>query len=995
MWPFDLPVREALRLSGKTAVAWAVFDADWYRASYPDVPGTIPNQSDEAMLAYYLDAGQHLGHSPNRYFDEAWHLRNYPKIEALIEAGSFTSAFDAYCRGGNKDRSPHWLFDEVHYRRLHPDLTNDALDAGGIANGYDHYLRHGSREGRVGHPLFDPSFYRLALPPAERQAAEHSGPFHHLLVNLERHGAECPTSLYFDRAWYARQYQEAIAGSVFRSALEHYLCNDTPTVFDPLADFSEAWYLGRDSGLRDVIEAGDFRNGYVHFLRHGARELRSPAQHIDLKWYALIPAVRSDLARGVATDAFTHWLAVGKPRGLHAAPPPDELISVNQAKSLFRRRARDMLPSYGRSPLRFEVTSEPVVSVVMIIQHDLATTLMTLASLRHNFAGVTDLILVDIGLTEQTKTIGRFVTGATISRFEGSIGFSAAANAGLACARANAVLFLRDGIELAPGAMEAALCRLGSDSNIGAVGGKIVRPHGVLRNAGGVMWRDGTTHEYLNNESPLMPEACFVRDVPFCTSAFLMVSRSLALELEGFDIDFVESNYRDADLCLRIGAAGYRVIYDPAVIVWECEEEPALSRSPATERTAAHFRERHAGFLARCHPPAGRALVFARCASQGQRRVLFIEDTVPLRTIGSGFVRSNDLIHVMAGLGYAVTVFPVNGSGFGLADIYADLPDIVEVMHDTALSRLAEFLLPRRGYYDIIWIARTHNLAKIRPVLEALLAGDDTPPRIVLDTEAISAAREAEQAAIAGQAFDLPSALRREFARADFCQKIVAVSHEEARLLGELGFPDIAVIGHMRRLRPTARPFAERAGLLFVGAIHQMDSPNYDSLGWLIDEVLPLVEQTLGWETRLTVAGYVDPDVAMDRFKAHPRVSLRGTVPDLEPLYTSHRVFVAPTRFAAGAPYKVHEAASFGLPVVATELLRRQLGWIAGQDILAAPATDAAAFAALIVALYRDKALWTRLRDSALVRLSREHNFKDYESTVEGVLNPVLREIQR
>jgi len=63
----------------------------------------------------------------------------------------------------------------------------------------------------------------------------------------------------------------------------------------------------------------------------------------------------------------------------------------------------------------------------------------------------------------------------------------------------------------------------------------------------------------------------------------------------------------------------------------------------------------------------------------------------------------------------------------------------------------------------------------------------------------------------------------------------------------------------------------------------------------------------------------------LDRFRDHPRVTLRGPVTDLTPLYDSHRVFVAPTRFAAGVPYKVHEAASFGLPVVATDLLRRQL----------------------------------------------------------------------
>ena len=82
-------------------------------------------------------------------------------------------------------------------------------------------------------------------------------------------------------------------------------------------------------------------------------------------------------------------------------------------------------------------------------------------------------------------------------------------------------------------------------------------------------------------------------------------------------------------------------------------------------------------------------------------------------------------------------------------------------------------------------------------------------------------------------------------------------------------------------------------------------------------------------------------------FREHPRITLRGTVADTLPLYASHRVFVAPTRYAAGLPYKVNEAASFGLPVVATELLRGQLGWTDGEDILAAPAADPALFAAL------------------------------------------------
>jgi glycosyltransferase involved in cell wall biosynthesis len=44
-------------------------------------------------------------------------------------------------------------------------------------------------------------------------------------------------------------------------------------------------------------------------------------------------------------------------------------------------------------------------------------------------------------------------------------------------------------------------------------------------------------------------------------------------------------------------------------------------------------------------------------------------------------------------------------------------------------------------------------------------------------------------------------------------------------------------------------------------------------------------------------------------------------------LYKKARLMVAPTRFAAGIPMKVHEAASHGVPVVMTELLADQLGW--------------------------------------------------------------------
>jgi glycosyltransferase involved in cell wall biosynthesis len=109
-------------------------------------------------------------------------------------------------------------------------------------------------------------------------------------------------------------------------------------------------------------------------------------------------------------------------------------------------------------------------------------------------------------------------------------------------------------------------------------------------------------------------------------------------------------------------------------------------------------------------------------------------------------------------------------------------------------------------------------------------------------------------------------------------------------------------------------------------------------------------------------------------------------MPDMAPLYDAHRVFVAPTRYAAGTPYKVHEAASYGLPIVASDLLCRQTGWEDGRELLAAPTTDAKRFAEQIIALYGDRVRWQRIRDAALARLVAENGRDRYVTALREIL---------
>jgi glycosyltransferase involved in cell wall biosynthesis len=602
-------------------------------------------------------------------------------------------------------------------------------------------------------------------------------------------------------------------------------------------------------------------------------------------------------------------------------------------------------------------------------------------------ASCVELIIIDLGSDDETRSIGRYVPGAKVLRFSSDIGWSRAADAGRQLCSASAVLFLSSEASIAPGSLQRASTRLAADPSIGAIGGMILQPHGVIAQAGGILWNDGSTHDYKRGASPLLGEANFVRDVDFCAPAFLLVRATLLSQIDGFDYD-CSPGYGAIDLCLRIAQAGSRVVYDPSVMI--VLGDPLQPADPGD-----HFLRKHAAALAERFAPGGPLQAFARHAGPTPHRVLFIEDTIPLRRIGSGFVRANDLLRTMASAGYAVTVFPVNGCEHDPAHVFSDMPDQVEALHAFSVDDLAAFLEARPGYYDTVWVARAHNLAQVRPILARLIADGVLHAQIVLDTEAVTPNREAGRAALTGQVYDVHAGIQAILVDAELCQQVVAVTRSEADTLIAHGFPSVSVIGHTIGPKPTDRPFAQRAGMLFVGAIHNQDSPNFDSLVWFVDEVLPLLEAELKWETRLTVAGYLAPDVDLARFANHPRITLRGEIADLEPLYSTHRIFVAPTRYAAGAPYKVLEAASRGLPVVATEILRTQLGWQTPQEIVAGPADDPAAFAAGVMALYRDERRWLSVRDGALGRLRQENGAADFAQAVISVLTSSHEQLPR
>jgi len=106
--------------------------------------------------------------------------------------------------------------------------------------------------------------------------------------------------------------------------------------------------------------------------------------------------------------------------------------------------------------------------------------------------------------------------------------------------------------------------------NVGAVGAKLVLPDGLLQHAGivlGVGDPEPIAAHLLGGSAP--PSGVYAshlvsaRNVSAVTAACLAIRRSVWDEVGGMDADDLPVAYNDVDLCLKLRARGYDIVWTP------------------------------------------------------------------------------------------------------------------------------------------------------------------------------------------------------------------------------------------------------------------------------------------------------------------------------------------------------------------------------------------------------------------------------------------------
>ena len=145
--------------------------------------------------------------------------------------------------------------------------------------------------------------------------------------------------------------------------------------------------------------------------------------------------------------------------------------------------------------------------------------------------------------------------------------------------------------------------------------------------------------------------------------------------------------------------------------------------------------------------------------------------------------------------------------------------------------------------------------------------------------------------------------------------------------------------------------FEKRKTLLFVGACAH--APNRDAIKWFCDAVLPLIQKEIP-EVVFKIIGADPPNEILALQSDHIQVLGRVSEAALLKAYEEARIMVVPLRYGAGVKGKIIESFYHGVPVVTTEV---GLEGINVPTLLNRPKNDANAFAAEVIALYRDNRL--------------------------------------
>jgi O-antigen biosynthesis protein len=321
--------------------------------------------------------------------------------------------------------------------------------------------------------------------------------------------------------------------------------------------------------------------------------------------------------------------------------------------------------------------------------------------------------------------------------------------------------------------------------------------------------------------------------------------------------------------------------------------------------------------------------------------------------------------------------------GYGVSDYPAALRAMgVETWFKPHVGRATAWMREHGARFDAIMLSRHHIASEFLPLVRRHAPNAN----MIFDTVDLHYLRESRGADLAEHAALKKSAERtraKELHLIRSSDTTLVVSPLEKQLLAnDAPGARVEILSNLHEVAGTGGSYAQRKDLVFVGGFHH--PPNTDAVRWFGEQVFPLIRQQLP-EVRFHCIGSDPPDTIVALGK-QPGIAIHGHVPDLSPYMNEVRIAVAPLRFGAGVKGKVNLSMAHGQPVVATTCAVEGMYLRDEVDVLVAD--EAQVFAAAVVRLYQDEALWNRLAANGLENIRQHFSLDAAREVVKRVFFP-------
>ncbi len=272
-----------------------------------------------------------------------------------------------------------------------------------------------------------------------------------------------------------------------------------------------------------------------------------------------------------------HWRAIaGSTAASTGAKDYTEQAAINALTEHLERSGTPARVEVGPAPTAYRIhwpvpQPAPLISIIIPTRNGLELVRQCIESLQQSTYPAVEIIVIDnqsddpnaLAYFDELATTGR----ATVLTYDAPFNYSAINNVGVAASHGELICLLNNDIEvISPNWLEEMVGQA-LRPGVGAVGAKLYYPDDTIQHAGVVLGLGGVAgHGHKRSgraDYGYFSRLVLTHEVGAATAACLVVKRDVWDAVGGLDEQHLAVAFNDIDLCLRIRAAGYRVVVTP------------------------------------------------------------------------------------------------------------------------------------------------------------------------------------------------------------------------------------------------------------------------------------------------------------------------------------------------------------------------------------------------------------------------------------------------